>query len=205
FYAGMPLVTPGGAAIGTVCVIDQQPRELDPVQREALAALARLTMTLLEGRQRERELERAALLATVSAAESTAVQTPVSNRCTVLIMEVQDFLGAVLSRGERTLDKLLTRLEQTLESHLRPQRGDNLSRVSGGAEIIAVLHGDDVAAPLGALREAVAAFERDSGLRLLTADADSGSEGLPAPKVFLRADEALSRLRDELAASALAA
>lgn len=87
FCAGMPLVTPGGAAIGTVCVIDHQPRELTNRQRDALGALARLAMNLLEAQQREREMERTALLATVTANEQAeAVQ---SGQFTIMIVEVQ--------------------------------------------------------------------------------------------------------------------
>jgi PAS domain S-box-containing protein len=48
FYAGMPIVTEDGLAMGTVCVIDQQPRQLNDVQRQALRSLASLVLTLLE-------------------------------------------------------------------------------------------------------------------------------------------------------------
>lgn len=57
FYAGMPLVMPGGEAIGTLCVIDRRPRRLDDVQRRALAVLARSAVTEIELRQRVLALE----------------------------------------------------------------------------------------------------------------------------------------------------
>ena len=48
FYAGAPLVTSWGHAIGTICVIDSRPREVDDQQLEALRKLAEEVVERLE-------------------------------------------------------------------------------------------------------------------------------------------------------------
>lgn len=57
FYAGAPLQVGAGSALGTICVIDREPRELDDEQKSALAALSRQVMGLLELRKTLRDLE----------------------------------------------------------------------------------------------------------------------------------------------------
>src|SRR5512136_1302182 len=51
FYAGFPLASPEGFALGTICAIDRKPRRLSPEQKTAMQALSRQVMALLELRR----------------------------------------------------------------------------------------------------------------------------------------------------------
>ena len=201
FYAGMPLVTPGGAAIGTVCVLDRVPRHLSAPQRDALASLARLAMNLFDARLRERALARAASFAADDALSAVDSSPPDQRYRTVAVFELQGFAQAAERLGERALERAMQDLESRLEGALRPDAGDSISRSSGSAEVIAVLHGHGIDAAVQALREALPAFEAYFGVRVLAASAAATEPDERLESVFLRAEAALSKAKDAAASA----
>lgn len=74
FYAGMPLADSEGHNLGTLCVIDRQPRQLSVQQKGALKLLAQQAINLFELRlQTWQQQEQAALHKAILSSVGTAV------------------------------------------------------------------------------------------------------------------------------------
>lgn len=102
FYAGTPLVSPDGMAIGTLCVIDYTPRHLTAQQRDALEALGRRVVSQLELRMAARkearlnsDLSRKASFqkAMLDSADSSIISTTVDGVITSFSRGAEDMLG----------------------------------------------------------------------------------------------------------------
>lgn len=59
FYAGIPLVSDNGLPLGTLCVIDHEPKVLNEKQLQSLTALSTQVMVLLRLRKKKIKLEKA--------------------------------------------------------------------------------------------------------------------------------------------------
>lgn len=85
FYAGFPLLTAQGGALGTLCVMDRTPRQLSSAQSAQLGALARHAMRLLDQYrpltdQQRAERERQTLWRAVEYSPATIVITDLQGR-----------------------------------------------------------------------------------------------------------------------------
>jgi hypothetical protein len=200
FYASMPLTTADGQAIGTLCVVDRQPRRLEPAQREWLQSLGRIAMGLLDGHARRYQDDVRVALDPPRASEP-APEPEVKANYRIAILEVQRHAQAIERTGERTVEKALNALEATFETCLDLAAGDRVNRVSDSAEFVAVLMGDSGESRLDALREVAAEEPARSGLSVLVGCAVSGRADEALGAVFLRAEADLSRRKDEAGAT----
>lgn len=187
FYAGMPLVTTEGVALGTVCVLDTEPRTLNELQRTGLQALARVTMNLLDGRQEALQQERNAILQPAAAADT---QTPYR----LVILEVQELAALAERQSERLLGRTLQQLDQAFAALVQGP-GNSIDRVTDSAEFIAVLRDPDAERTLQHLRD-VAQLQHALGLTVLLGEAQATRADEPIGQVFLRAEIALSAEKD---------
>ncbi|MCW0453777.1 MULTISPECIES: GAF domain-containing protein [Xanthomonas] len=193
FYAGMPLVTDEGIALGTVCVLDTTPRELKDAQRDGLRALARTAMRLLDARRDALQRQREALLQAHPVGDNTDSGT--GGRYRVVILEVQELAALAERQSERLLGSSLQQLDRTLASYVHDGGADTVDRATEHAEFIVMLHGADAEKKLRGLRE-IAARQQALGLTVLVGDAQAARADEPIGQVFLRAEAALSAEKD---------
>jgi PAS domain S-box-containing protein len=105
FYAGAPIVTPDGHVLGSLCVFDTRPRDLEPGARAALAVLARQVVTHLELKRQNRRLResRARLAAAVAQARETERALSVERAYFEQLFEVAPEAIVVLDPADRVV------------------------------------------------------------------------------------------------------
>ena len=94
FYAAAPLKTVDGHVLGTLCVVDFHPRELNAEQEEALRALSRQVMTQLDMRLKLVELEHARDQLREVAAHQERIKEEERKR---IAQEIHDELGGLMT------------------------------------------------------------------------------------------------------------
>ncbi|MEO0408133.1 MAG: ATP-binding protein [Cyanobacteria bacterium P01_A01_bin.135] len=128
FYAGMPLVSPNGHAVGTLCVIDHQPRSLSPAQAQALETLAHQVVAQMELRLALGKLSaQAQALATANQAlhqTNFDLDARVKARTSELLAANRRYesLNAELTRSNQELAHLAYVISHDLQEPLRKVR-----------------------------------------------------------------------------------
>lgn len=101
FYAGAPMTTVDGYALGTICVLDRTPKTLTEKQRASLAALSRQAGILIEMRRTLTDLRDA-----MNAVKLIGGIIPVCSNCKRIRNEHNVWIGLEKYVGEHTEAKL---------------------------------------------------------------------------------------------------
>lgn len=153
-YAGVPLITPDGYRVGSLCAIDTKPRDFSVEEIDLLCQLAGIVIQQLE-------LRRIAAVdaltgAMTRSAFSVEAQSAISiwNRhrieSALIVFDLDHFKRVNDKHGHGMGDEVLKTVSANLAASLRPT--DSFGRL-GGEEFAVLLIGAD-------LHEAVAAAER---------------------------------------------
>lgn len=144
FYAGCPLVVPNGSRLGTLCLIDVKPRDLNDDDRQLLRDLARMaeqeiaavqmaTMDELTQLSNRRGFE---LLAQHALNVCRRMQMPAS----LLFFDLNNFKQINDRYGHAEGDRALSAFAELLRITLR--ESDTVGRI-GGDEFVALLTDSD--------------------------------------------------------------
>lgn len=128
FYAGMPLVTPEGLGLGSLCIIDTKPRQaLTPQELSMLGHFAKLTMTRILSLRRTNFIDASTGLPNRSRLEDDVTRAAAASQSTVLV--VADVIGPMLLNdiikvlGHSFAHTLMLSMKQTLQAQLPDRCG----------------------------------------------------------------------------------
>ncbi|WP_040507252.1 hybrid sensor histidine kinase/response regulator [Leptospira wolbachii] len=126
FYAGIPLALDDEIKLGTLCVIDNKPRELNKEQMQMLQLLAKQTIRLLQMRKATERLE----IEKLAAEKASAAK--------------RDFIAAISHDIRNPLNSLLGMSEMIRETDLNPTVLSYVDHIRNAGEVILHLVNDTI-------------------------------------------------------------
>jgi diguanylate cyclase (GGDEF)-like protein len=152
FYAGAPMCNKAGARLGTICVIDGNPRKLTAVQRSLLTDLAAIAVDEMELRVKIRQLIATSQIDEMTGAHNRAYFTERAESeqarairyrrpLGLLFFDIDHFKRVNDTWGHAAGDATLSSVVQVAKATLRSQ--DVLARM-GGEEFAALLPETDL-------------------------------------------------------------
>ncbi len=140
FYAGCPLTVPNGSRLGTLCVIDVEPRELAEEDLELLRDLARMAEQEIAAVQLA-TMDELTMLSNRRGFEALAQHAlnlckRMHKQASLLFFDLNDFKQVNDTYGHAEGDRALTTFAEVLRSALRDS--DVIGRL-GGDEFVALL------------------------------------------------------------------
>lgn len=123
FYAGVPLVTKNGHPLGTLCVIDDKPKELSDEQIDSLKALACQVIRLLELRKAKKRIEayatdlekKSECLEKFARHAAHDLKSPLNN-INALVEIIETDQGEVLNQDSKRMLEMISRSAKELRN-----------------------------------------------------------------------------------------
>ncbi len=166
FYAGVPLIASEGAAIGTLCTLDTEPRSLSKQQGELLELLAQNVMLRLELRREE----------SLRDFTSRTIEGALRDE----MVAVRRAASALLPRRGAALALLHAQRAEDLASDLAALRANVLPLARRPVDLVALLQGLlealGSAVPLVALGDCRGVFDPDQLSLALSRLCEAGAE-----------------------------
>ena len=153
FYAGMPLVTEDGYALGTLCIIDSVPHELSDDQKEVLKRLSNQIMNLLELRQKDylnKHLQKrleiyAEDMGAFAYSASHDLQEPLRTAKSFLTLVSKNYAPKLDDNGKKYIDLAvdsMSRMNQMINNLLEYSRSSDFDEYAEDVDVQEVV--DDV-------------------------------------------------------------
>lgn len=199
FYAGAPLITPEGHALGALCVLDRTPRKFKPQEREILVDLADLVIA-------EMNLRKLANVDALTGAMSRRAFREEAERAiglaarhghpvSLLTFDLDRFKSVNDTYGHAIGDAVLQR--SVTASMRRLRRSDSIGRLGGEEFAVLLPHVDEPAAlkVANALRRSIANLSFDADTAKFNVTASFGlatfRDGMDLDDMLKAADGAL--------------